>query len=313
MLELQPTHIHKIQACQFLREKNMLPFMITHEKRYSPESCWCQHSIGMELVVYLTGNSILRTPKNIRHMQRGAVCLIPPESVTVHMPQNGSKVEYLNFLFLESQLHLGNLSLTELPNWKKMTQFQGTGRDQISPVFYLDNELVDEIQNIVPKILTAQTFRTPGWKFYCSGAILYLLSRIIGEIRHDKESSDTVEHKIEQSISYIDQHCSQPLTLKMLADKVMMSPSSYSHHFKAIRKISPVEYLIQCRLQKAMMLFDRHYEIKQIAKECGFNEQAYFSRMFRKYSGLSPSQFQELSLQDQLSIRNKIFPHSHTE
>lgn len=256
----------------------------------------------MELVVYISGSSILRTPKIVHSMERGSVCLIPPDVVTSHLHSDNGEIEYVNFLFLEDRLQLGDLSLTELENYHALTRYQGTGQNRISPVFYLDDALVQEIQTMLPEIMTAQTFQPPRWRFYCSGAILYLLSRIIGECHREQENSDTAEKRIEQSVNYIKRHCSQPLTLKMLADKARMSPSSYSHHFKLLRNISPVEYLIRCRLRKAISLLDSHSDIKQIAHGSGFTAHAYFARVLRKRFGISPSQFRELPIQEQAHI-----------
>ena len=54
--------------------------------------------------------------------------------------------------------------------------------------------------------------------------------------------------------------------------------------------------------QKAVSLLDSHSDIKQIAQESGFAEQAYFARVFRRRFGISPSQFRELPIQEQARI-----------
>ena len=109
----------------------------------------------------------------------------------------------------------------------------------------------------------------------------------------------TIETKIERMAAYIERNCATPLTLDELARRAGMSPSSFSHHFRAIREVSPVEYLIRCRLRRAVSMFASHNDISQIAAECGFAEQAYFSRLFRRRFGRSPSQFRQLPLAEQ--------------
>lgn len=306
MKELKPTSIYETRTCQGLLDSSGIPLIATHVNLDpSDPPCWCTHAIGMELVVYVAGNGVLRTPGVVHPMQRGAICLIPQDSITRHLPANN--VEYFNFLFLESELRLGDLFLTEQKNYRNMTEYQGTGRSRISSVFYLDNKITNEIQALGPEILTAQIFRSPGWQLYCRGAILYLLSRIVGECRRDMEDADTVEKRMEQSVNYMERHCTQPLTLKTLAEKSRMSASSYSHHFKSIWNISPVEYLIRCRLRKAISLFANHNDIKRIATECGFAEQAYFSRIFHQRLGMSPSKFRELPLKEQERVSEEFF------
>ena len=59
--------------------------------------------------------------------------------------------------------------------------------------------------------------------------------------------------------------------------------------------ITPLEYLTDLRMKKAEImlssLWTRDYSVSEIAELCGFDNALYFSRVFRKHFGCSPSDF----------------------
>lgn len=295
-----PTNVHHVQGCYNLIDPARIPLFVTREHRHGGDTlCWCTRAVGMELIVYSGGNGIVRTPGVINTMHAGAICLSPSDVKTVHIPNPNGFIDYWNFLFLEEALRLGDLNLTETEGYRRLKQFQGEGENRLSPVFCIDDALVTEVNTLASEATAAQTFQTPGWKVFCTATILYLMARIFSEFRQDSQSFTTIETQIERMAAFIERNCAQQLTLEALATRAGMSPSSFSHHFRAIREVPPVEYLIRCRLRKAISMFATHNDISQIALECGFAEQAYFSRLFRKRIGLSPSEFRLLPLAEQ--------------
>ncbi|NLZ61673.1 MAG: helix-turn-helix transcriptional regulator [Acholeplasmataceae bacterium] len=302
-----PTDIYQTTTCQGLLDKSRAPFIVTNEKCSLPvPRSWCSHAVGMELVAYISGHGVLRTPTVENHMRRGSICLIPPHVQTMHIASPGNQINYWNFLFLEDRLQIGDIFIPDMKNYQELCHMQGSGANRISNVFHIDASLMSDIDTMASEILAVQTFNYPGWQAYCSSAFLYLLVRILKEFKKDKQSFSSIENRIEQIANFIERNCSQSLFLDMLAKKADMSPSSLSHHFKKVKKVSPVEYLIRCRLRKALSMFAYCNDICQIAYECGFGEQSYFSRTFRRRIGLSPSQFKQLSIEKQMQIIEKL-------
>lgn len=85
-----------------------------------------------------------------------------------------------------------------------------------------------------------------------------------------------------------------------LEDSIKKLPLSYDYVRKLFKKemgITPHEYLLNCRMQLARELIASgisnrysNYSVGQIAEACGFLEPLYFSRVFKKYYGFSPSE-----------------------
>ena len=62
--------------------------------------------------------------------------------------------------------------------------------------------------------------------------------------------------------------------------------------FKEKFSLSPSEYLVEKRMEKAVSLIETNYfRIKEVARRCGFENEKYFSTVFKKYYGVSPSEF----------------------
>lgn len=56
--------------------------------------------------------------------------------------------------------------------------------------------------------------------------------------------------------------------------------------------VSPCEYLAEKRMEKAVTLLETNYfSIKEVAMRCGFENEKYFSTVFKKHFGVSPSKF----------------------
>ena len=82
--------------------------------------------------------------------------------------------------------------------------------------------------------------------------------------------------------------------------RVLMSEVSFYRHFKNATGQTPVEYLINLRLNMAVELLQTAPEagVSDIAMRSGFNDSSYFARLFRRKFGISPRQFRNRHLKE---------------
>jgi two-component system response regulator YesN len=91
---------------------------------------------------------------------------------------------------------------------------------------------------------------------------------------------------------YIEQHFTQDLSLEHLAELVQLSPWYISKCFKEKFQISYIDYLTHCRIEYAkQLILQGEKSIKEIAFEVGYHDPNYFSRVFKKVCGCSPSSY----------------------
>ena len=101
--------------------------------------------------------------------------------------------------------------------------------------------------------------------------------------------------RLQKMLSYIYEHYSESVTLEDVAQAANISRSEAGRCFNTYMGCSPIEALIQYRLQMAhKMLSENVCTIKEISTACGFNSVGYFSRQFKKNYGCSPSHNQSL-------------------
>jgi AraC-like DNA-binding protein len=113
----------------------------------------------------------------------------------------------------------------------------------------------------------------------------------------DKERSeeDEAKNRIDGTVKYMQQHLSAILTVEDLAQQCDLSPSHFSNLFKKATGMSPLNYFIHLKLQKArLLLYTTDMKIKDVAAAIGYDDPYHFSRLFKKTMHVSPEQYRGL-------------------
>lgn len=99
--------------------------------------------------------------------------------------------------------------------------------------------------------------------------------------------------RINQVMDYIDQHLEQALELKDIASIANYSPFHFHRIFTFLIGETPFNYIQCLRLERAAikLLQDPLLPITEVAYSCGFGSISLFSRTFKKYYGITPTQF----------------------
>ncbi len=95
---------------------------------------------------------------------------------------------------------------------------------------------------------------------------------------------------------YLTDHLSEPLSLQHLCDVFAISQAYMSKLFRKYADQSYAQYLTRLRMDKAMELMKENKElfVKDIAVMVGYQDQFYFSRIFRSFAGMSPADYMKL-------------------
>ena len=109
----------------------------------------------------------------------------------------------------------------------------------------------------------------------------------------------TDQVRIKQMIEYIQAHFQEKLTLDDIAAQANISRNSCLNCFKRVLGMSPMEYVIGQRVERALHLLDSgELSVAEISDLCGFGDPSYFGKAFRKRTGLTPSQYRERKAQE---------------
>lgn len=128
---------------------------------------------------------------------------------------------------------------------------------------------------------------------YVSQAMRYLLG-IIALLQGEASQDERKNVYIELSIQYMIEQIHTSLTLGELANHVNLSKPHFIHLFKQITGYSPIDYYLRLKIQRSCQYLDlTDQTIKTVSKNVGIQDPYYFSRVFRKIMGQSPSDYRK--------------------
>ncbi len=98
--------------------------------------------------------------------------------------------------------------------------------------------------------------------------------------------------QIEKAKDYIkDNYSDSELSLEAVAKYVGMSISYFSNNFKQEMKMTFVDYLTSVRIDKAKELLKKGYKSYEVSDMVGYNNPTYFSTVFKRVTGVTPSKY----------------------
>jgi len=157
----------------------------------------------------------------------------------------------------------------------------------------LDNKLNYFIKEFISESKNDSTLSNSIKELY-SELIIHHILKMIFPIK-EKINTNTTHKTLNKLLLYIDTHYNEDISLNELSNIVKLSSTHINRLFQSELKISPMQYLIQVRLEQAKkLLLSSEFTITKIASKCGFNSSAYFSKMFKKYYNATPKEFVKL-------------------
>ena len=126
----------------------------------------------------------------------------------------------------------------------------------------------------------------------CQLLFLTLLDTIIDGVRQYDEKEHN--YRIEEILHFIHEHYQEQLSVTHIADLFQIERRHLAYLFKRYTGMSPLNYLTEYRIRRSKeLLRQADYSIAKVAELVGFEDNLYFSRIFKKRTGYSPSAYRE--------------------
>lgn len=265
----------------FYEQKNLsdpeFPVQL-HVDEYSDKcqyflSHWHEH---IELHYVLEGTPLLRL--NQREIKAGKGNLVIVNSNELHAGYcEGALVRVMVIIF-------------EMEAFSK----ELAGKNIIFQPLIESDPVIDGIMSVIHKEYLEQRM---GYRLVCRGEILRLIAHLIREYAQEiltESESDKRKKRLERLnrvLDYIQNNYREQISNQELAEVIHLSEDRFNHLFKESMGMSPLQYMNELRLKKAMgLLKKREYSMAEIADKVGFTDYNHFGRQFRKYYGCSPTE-----------------------
>lgn len=112
----------------------------------------------------------------------------------------------------------------------------------------------------------------------------------------DQERASESQKIIYRSAEYIKANLHLDLTLEHCAKQVNLSWGYYSNLFKKVMGTSFQQFVTHAKIERAKSMLIDDYQVQEIAQQLGYEHRRYFSEVFKKQTGLTPTEFKETSM-----------------
>ncbi|EDM37153.1 transcriptional regulator [Pedobacter sp. BAL39] len=125
--------------------------------------------------------------------------------------------------------------------------------------------------------------------------LYHFLATFLYPEKHTNVKIQDEKNMIKDIILYMQDNINEKLTIEQLAKRIDFSTSHFSSLFKKATGMSPLDYFIHLKMQKAcIMLYTTEVKVKDIAIGLGYDDPFHFSRIFKKNMNVSPNQYRIL-------------------
>ena len=238
------------------------------------------HSSHYEIYLLLSGKQKYFIDSNFYNMHAGDIAVI--NKGALHKTQKnfgGNRIlltfnqEFLQKYFSETSLKV----LLEFFNKR---------------VIRLENHQLEKAQNLMEKIIHAQSISNEEVVFYNLLQLFILLTNANTLVKEDYKNDNAFSRLIE----YIDKNYHQIECLEDVSNAIFISKYHICHLFKTNLDITFNNYLLKIKLKEAKkLLASTNKTITEITQLCNFTNSSYFCYVFRRNIGISPSQYRKLN------------------
>jgi AraC-like DNA-binding protein len=211
-----------------------------------------------------------------------------------HGYKNIRNLVLMNVLIKSAFFTEDHFGMRSLPAWDALFGQEYDAAIERSPItrFRLDFGSFQKAKSLIETASAELTDRREGYRAIVTGLLLELVVLLVRCYGDRQNAAAGFASDLTALFSYVHEHFRSVLSMDALTGVSGMSPSHVHRVFKRHLGCSPFQYISRLRLSEAAdALIQTDKPITQIALDLGFNDSNYFTRLFRKQTGLSPREY----------------------
>ncbi len=162
--------------------------------------------------------------------------------------------------------------------------------------FRRDNEWDQKVMAYAERAWEECAREHPGYEWEVRYNLSCFSYSLLGKckLRQDRQSGKHLRDsvRIKAMLQYIQNHYMEEVTSEQVAASASISESEALRCFRATIGTTPIQYVKEFRMQKAVDLLENtDLKVQEIGEQCGFQDMSYFARTFRNVYGCAPSEY----------------------
>ena len=215
-------------------------------------------------------------------VQKGNMVLFRPgePQVYYYYAEDKTEVYWVHFTGSEVEKYLDHYELPKDEN----VFFTG-----VSPDYpWIFNQIIRELQ--LQRVNYEEMLRI---------LLRHVLLAINRYVKEGKQTKSDLVNEMERAAHYFEENYNKDISVEQYAEEHLMTVNRFIIGFKNIMKMTPMQYIMSLRITAAKGYFDStNKNVTEVASAVGYDNSLYFSRVFKKYTGYSPSEYKKMKSSD---------------
>lgn len=228
----------------------------------------------LELLYICSGSGTIHSHLKEYPIHAGEICVF--DSFDLHTISTDSEV---NFLMLNVDAELCRINGIDISSLSFRTIFTD------AHIIYLLRKMLEEYDNRL-------AYYNLSLNIYALEIILHLMKNYRVSQNDLFSNKNKPFNNIRIALGYITANYTNDITLHDVSAQTGVNAAHLAREFKKYTHTTVISYINSLRIKHAQRLIaQKKYTMSEIAEKSGFNNLSYFSRTFRQYTGVSPSQY----------------------
>jgi len=258
----------------------------------APKEALTLHSHDYFQMYYVVSGRLLHhIEESTAELVAGDVFILPP-NVPHYIEKLGEAVDFYSLSFMPAYFQNGKESNKLLLDFLYYLSHARLESIQPKISFAYEDAVFAEVlfKRILEEFLAKKTGGAELIKESVS-VLLSLFARVYFEEKEDALTAEENRQLVMHCVAYIKNHFDEEITLAEMVRRSAMSRSCFCEQFAAIVGTTFKDYLNRYRIERAVEQLAAGVKISAVATGCGYSDFSTFYRNFKKYTGISPSEY----------------------
>lgn len=250
-----------------------------------------------ELIIIIGGTGIICIETIDFSMGIGDIFLIKNQQQHYFKKKEG--LAFYSIKYQPEKLPFPIAELKKIPGYHAIFHLEPYSRKhrKFESHLHLKRSQISKLESILRTMTNEIEYRPTGFE---ASLISCLLQLIIEISKKYTEKPQTTESRsilrVAEIIRTLEKEYSKPWKTSEMANMIQISEGNFLRIFKEATGKDPIDYLMDIRIKQAMeFLNDLSLSVTDIAYKTGFNDSNYFTRIFRKIVGVTPTKYRKQS------------------